>query len=89
MTAGGAMLDTTGLTIAGGPSVTTTGIDAGGSTITNVADGLVSPISMVAINGSQLFDLSQSLANNFGGGSVVNPDGTVSAHICHQQRYLQ
>ena len=51
VTAGGTVLGTTGLTIAGGPSVTTAGISAGGLAVTNVAAG-VSPTD--AVNVSQL-----------------------------------
>ena len=39
-TAGNSVLNTTGLHITGGPSVTATGIDAGNKAITNVASGL-------------------------------------------------
>jgi hypothetical protein len=31
------------------------------------------------VNGSQLYKTSSSVANALGGGSVVNPDGTVKA----------
>lgn len=48
-------------------------------TLTNVAAGAVTATSTEAINGSQLRGVSQSMANSLGGGSVVNPDGTVSA----------
>ncbi|WP_233442884.1 YadA-like family protein [Bradyrhizobium brasilense] len=125
-----------GFSIANGPSVTASGIDAGGQKITNVAAGEVSSASTDAVNGSQLYAVSQnvstlqtdallwntslgaydashgsglaqkitnvaagavsssstdaingaqffasnrSIANNFGGGSTVNPDGTISA----------
>ena len=43
-----------GLTIANGPSVTSTGVDAGSKKITNVADGDVNATSKDAVNGSQL-----------------------------------
>ncbi|WP_316190749.1 MULTISPECIES: YadA-like family protein [unclassified Bradyrhizobium] len=39
VTTGNTKIDTNGLTIAGGPSVTSAGIDAGGTKITNVAAG--------------------------------------------------
>ena len=55
---GGAVrLSSTGLTIAGGPSVTTTGINAGGARITNVADGAVNAVSSDAVTGRQIFGL--------------------------------
>lgn len=50
-------LDTSGLTISGGPSVTSSGIDAGGQRITNVAAGDLSAGSTDAVIGSQIFDL--------------------------------
>ena len=43
-----------GLTIANGPSITNTGVDAGNKKITNVADGAVNATSKDAVNGSQL-----------------------------------
>ncbi len=52
-----------GLTVTGGPSVTTTGINAGGKKITNVAPGTISSTSMDAINGSQLKDLADTPLN--------------------------
>ena len=51
VTAGGTVLGTTGLTIAGGPSVTTAGISAGGLAVTNVAAGVN---ATDAVNVSQL-----------------------------------
>ena len=43
-----------GVTIANGPSITKTGVDAGNKKITNVADGDVNATSKDAVNGSQL-----------------------------------
>ncbi|VXB00078.1 conserved hypothetical protein [Luteimonas sp. 9C] len=55
---GGAVrLASTGLTITGGPSVTTAGINAGGARITNVADGAVNAVSSDAVTGRQIFGL--------------------------------
>ncbi|MDQ7730966.1 ESPR-type extended signal peptide-containing protein, partial [Halomonas sp. SpR8] len=42
------------LTIAGGPSITSAGIDAGGNVITGLADGVVAPNSTDAVTGNQL-----------------------------------
>ena len=53
-----------GLTITGGPSVTTDGINAGDKKITNVADGDVSATSTDAVNGKQLNELKQNVAEN-------------------------
>ena len=57
-------INKTGLTINGGPSVTTGGIDAGKKKITNVADGDVSATSTDAVNGKQLNELKQNVAEN-------------------------
>ena len=54
--AGDTTINNDGLKIAGGPSVTKTGIDAAGNKITNVGDGDVSEDSKDAINGSQLYN---------------------------------
>ena len=57
-----------------------------GQKIVNVADGGVSAASKDAINGSQLFATSQSVANSLGGGAKVNPNGTVAnpAYTVHK-----
>ncbi|MDM0020069.1 YadA-like family protein [Variovorax sp. J22R187] len=52
---------------------------AGARTLTGVAAGAVNATSLDAINGSQLYDVSNSVAGALGGGSTVNADGTVSA----------
>ena len=54
--AGNTTISSDGLTIKGGPSVTQSGINAGGKKITNVADGIISKDSKDAINGSQLYN---------------------------------
>ena len=76
---GDSKLDTDGLTITGGPSVTKTGINAGGKTITNVAAGTVSATSTDAATGSQLHKIANSTATHLGGGSAVQADGSISA----------
>ncbi|MFI8009612.1 ESPR-type extended signal peptide-containing protein [Acinetobacter sp. ABJ_C4_1] len=85
VTAGDSKLDTNGLTIAGGPSVTKSGINAANQKITNVAAGTISATSTDAVNGSQLHTLDSrvtkngdSTANIFGGGAKANPDGSIS-----------
>lgn len=45
----------------------------------NVADGTVAAGSKDAVNGGQLFGVSQSVADALGGGSTVNGDGTIAA----------
>lgn len=47
--------------------------------LTGVADGLVSESSVYAVNGSQLYGVSESIASGLGGGSYVKSDGTISA----------
>ena len=54
VTAGNTTVNTNGLTITGGPSVTRGGIDAGNAVITNVRDGKVEANSKDAVNGGQL-----------------------------------
>ncbi|QNR97972.1 YadA-like family protein [Stenotrophomonas sp. 169] len=48
-------------------------------TLTGVAAGTVNAASKEAINGSQLYGTATSVANGLGGGSAVNPDGTIQA----------
>ncbi|MBJ8420286.1 hypothetical protein I6M62_17760, partial [Acinetobacter courvalinii] len=79
VTAGDTVMNTDGVTIASGPSMTKSGIDAAGTKVTNVADGDITADSKDAVNGSQLHNTAQSTADALGGGSTVNPDGTVSA----------
>ncbi|MFM0595702.1 YadA-like family protein [Paraburkholderia dilworthii] len=52
---------------------------AGERQLTGVATGAVNASSVDAINGAQLFGVSQSVADAMGGGSTVNPDGTIAA----------
>src|SRR5690606_29129164 len=54
-------------------------IDGTTGKISGVAAGDVNPTSTDVINGSQLAGTAQSVSNALGGGSVVNPDGTVTA----------
>ncbi|WP_239493916.1 YadA-like family protein [Mannheimia varigena] len=79
ITTGKTKVNTNGLTIENGPSITTTGVDAGSLKVTSVADGDISPVSADAVNGSQLYSTANSIANALGGGSTVNTNGTVSA----------
>ncbi|WP_264753773.1 ESPR-type extended signal peptide-containing protein, partial [Acinetobacter venetianus] len=64
VTAGNSKLDNSGLVITGGPSITTTGIDAGSKVISNVADGSVAAGSKDAVNGGQLFTTNQNVSTN-------------------------
>ncbi|MEP9386445.1 YadA-like family protein [Mesorhizobium sp. KR9-304] len=51
---------------------------ASGTLITNLADGAVDASSTDAINGSQLFGVSQSIVSHLGGTATVNVDGTIT-----------
>ncbi|AOJ33193.1 ESPR-type extended signal peptide-containing protein [Burkholderia metallica] len=61
-----------------GAAVDFTGTD-GARTLTGVKAGAVSATSSDAVNGSQLHGVADSVASAIGGGSVVNPDGSISA----------
>ncbi|MFW1648789.1 ESPR-type extended signal peptide-containing protein, partial [Acinetobacter nosocomialis] len=61
LTVGNSKVDNSGLTITGGPSVTTAGINAGNQKITNVAAGTISATSIDAVNGSQLNTTNQNV----------------------------
>ena len=81
VTAGDTVLNTDGLTITGGPSVTKSGIDAADKKISNVAAGDVNETSKDAVNGSQLYQTINDLTTKgFGltaqdGNSVKKPLG--------------
>ena len=51
--------------------------DSQSNTISGLADGKVSADSDQAVNGSQLHDTVESVANALGGNAKVNPDGTI------------
>ena len=70
LTAGDTLVNSDGLTIAGGPSITKSGIDAGDLIITNVAAGTVASNSKDAINGGQLYALGDNITNLFGGNAT-------------------
>ncbi|WP_032864954.1 YadA-like family protein, partial [Acinetobacter higginsii] len=77
VTAGDTVINGDGLTIAGGPSVTKDGIDAGDNKVTGVTDGTVAAGSKDAINGGQLHGVADSVKNIVGGNTKINPDGTI------------
>ena len=62
--AGDTTVNNDGVKIAGGPSLTKSGIDAAGNKVTNVAAGDLNANSKDAVNGSQLFATNQNVANN-------------------------
>ncbi|ENT24747.1 YadA family autotransporter adhesin [Brucella sp. UK1/97] len=77
LVAGNTFLDTNGLVITGGPSMTVSGIDAGQLKISHVADGTVTVTSTDAVNGSQLHRVAHTIAEHLGGDAHVNADGSV------------
>ncbi|MGN5765878.1 YadA-like family protein, partial [Acinetobacter calcoaceticus] len=74
VTAGDTLINTDGMTISGGPSVTKAGISAGNKKITNVAPGTVSADSTDAINGSQLHAQGEGVKNIIGGNTQYDPN---------------
>ncbi|WP_306315239.1 YadA-like family protein [Brucella abortus] len=77
LVAGNTFLDTNGLVITGGPSMTVFGIDAAHLNIRHVADGAVTATSTDAVNGSQLHRVAHTIAEHLGGDAHVNADGSV------------
>ncbi|WP_159990289.1 YadA-like family protein [Pelistega ratti] len=75
---GDSILNNSGLTITGGPSVTKEGINAGGKVITNVADGNVSKGSQEAINGGQLYTAIAEAGFNLTSKAVEGTNGQTS-----------
>ncbi|WP_026613660.1 YadA-like family protein [Ensifer aridi] len=67
------------LTLSSGQLFDAAGLFMNGTGISGLLDGTVSSTSSEAINGSQLYGTSLSIANILGGGAIVNPDGTVSS----------
>lgn len=62
-TAGDTVIDSNGVTIKNGPSMTKNGIDAGNKQITNVAPGRIAADSTDAVNGSQLHEVKADVNN--------------------------
>ena len=77
VTAGDTVLNTNGLTIVDGPSVTKSGVNAGNKKISNVADGEVNANSKDAVNGSQLYSLRDTINKKIDGmGFNLTTNGT-------------
>ena len=77
VTAGDTVLNTNGLTIVDGPSVTKSGVNAGNKKISNVADGEVNANSKDAVNGSQLYSVRDTINNKIDGmGFNLTTNGT-------------
>ena len=80
VTTGDTKIDNNGLTIAGGPSVTKNGIDAGKQKVTNVADGKITADSQDAVNGGQIHDMMGAGAYDTNG-NLSNIGGTGQSNI--------
>ena len=76
--AGDTTINSNGIEIVNGPSMTKDGINAAGKAISNVANGNVAKGSKDAVNGGQLHETAQSVADVIGGGATVK-DGKVVA----------
>ena len=76
--AGNTTINNNGIEIVNGPSMTKDGINAAGKAISNVANGNVAKGSKDAVNGGQLHETAQSVADVIGGGATVK-DGKVVA----------
>ncbi|WP_408952207.1 YadA-like family protein [Lysobacter sp. Hz 25] len=74
VTAGNSLLNSNGLTITGGPSITTTGINAGGLVIANVAPGVA---GTDAVNVSQLTDATTAVRTHY---YSVNDNGAIGGN---------
>ena len=80
ITTGDSKLDTNGLTITGGPSVTKTGINAGGKTITNVTAGTISATSTDAATGGQVYGALNNVKNVLGSNVSIDGSGNLSGN---------
>ena len=74
--AGDTTVNKDGVTIANGPSITKTGVDAGNKKITNVANGDVNATSKDAVNGSQLYQAMQDAKTHLDHGQNTTVSGT-------------
>ena len=81
VTVGNTTITTDGLTIVGGPSITTAGINAGGKKVTNVADGEIAEDSTDAVNGSQLYALGDNITTLFGGNASYADNSIIWTNI--------
>lgn len=73
---GNLTFNTTGVEIAGGPSLTSNGIDAANLTIRNVKAGELSATSTEAVNGSQLYATNQAVEANTNSITALRGDTT-------------
>ena len=87
--AGDTTINNDGLKIAGGPSITKDGINAAGNKISNVKDGDVSKDSKDAVNGSQLYSLSDTINKKIDGmGFNLTTNGTVTPDLSEADKRI-
>ena len=87
--AGDTTINNDGLKIADGPSVTKAGIDAAGNKVTNVANGDVNANSKDAVNGSQLYSLSDTINKKIDGmGFNLTTNGTVTPDLSEADKRI-
>ena len=87
--AGDTTINNDGLKIADGPSVTKAGIDAAGNKVTNVANGDVNANSKDAVNGSQLYSLSDTINKKIDGmGFNLTTNGTVTPALLEADKRI-
>ena len=72
------VLNNSGVNVGGNTYISNDGLNANNKVIRNVAAGNVAAGSTDAVNGGQLHNTANSIANVFGGNAAVNPDGSVS-----------
>ena len=63
----------------GNVTIDQNGINAGNNKVTNVSDGTIAAGSKDAVNGGQLYQTNQNIANYLGGGSTVDANGNTTA----------
>ena len=87
--AGDTTINNDGLKIADGPSVTKAGIDAAGNKVTNVANGDVNANSKDAVNGSQLYSLSDTINKKIDGmGFNLTTNGTKTPSLSYEDKRI-
>jgi trimeric autotransporter adhesin len=70
--AGDTTVNNDGVSIKDGPSMTTSGINAGNKKVTSVANGQIDSTSKDAVNGSQLNATNQAVVQYLGGGAAYD-----------------
>ena len=73
------VLNNNGVNVAGNTYINKDGLNANGNKITNVKAGDVSATSTDAVNGGQLHNVANSVANVLGGNATVDGNGNVTS----------